>query len=137
VFVVDPDMSRQDTQGNNADFLPTLYYMTRRGNAPGNSAVRGYNRAAIFRNDRNIYNRMTNALRRINASASNSYKRNIKARYVMSVRHIFQDLLPVDTVKTFNKLKNAYNAARAWKNRNNIRIVINPGNNIYLARRST
>jgi hypothetical protein len=80
---------------------------------------------------------MTNALRRINASASNSYKRNIKARYVMSVRHIFQDLLPVDTVKTFNKLKNAYNAARAWKNRNNIRIVINPGNNIYLARRST
>ena len=90
---------------------------------------------------------MTNALRRINASVSNNHKRNIKARYVVSVRNVFQDLLPFDTMKTFNKLKNAYNAAKAWKNAgrtrvvttsnpNNIRIingrvvVINPGNTI-------
>jgi hypothetical protein len=114
---------------------------------PGNSAVRAYSRAAVFRNNRTVYTGMTNALRNLLTAESNNHRRNIKTKYVMSVRRKFPDLLPIDTMKTFDKLKNAYNAAKAWKNPgrtrlvttsnpNNIRIVngrtvvINPGNNI-------
>ena len=106
--------------------------MPRRSNAPGNSAFRGYSRAAVFRNNRDVYNRMTHALQRIRAAESNNHRRNIKARYVMSVRNKFPDLLPSDTMKTFNKLKNSYNAAKAWKNTGRTRLVTTSNPNIGL-----
>lgn len=122
--------------------------MPRRGNAPGNSAVRGYSRTAIFRTNRNIYNRMSDALERLKSSITEHHRRNIKARYVMSVRNIFGNLLPINTIKSFDKLKIAYNAVKAernlshtrilrTRNPNNVRlvngriVVINPGNIIY------
>jgi hypothetical protein len=119
--------------------------MPRRTNLPGNSAVRGFNRVAVFRSNRNVYNGMTHTLRRLAGANNNNQRRGIKTDYVMHVRHKFPGLLAFNSIKSFDKLKAAYNAARNYTNtsirrrgnNNNIpmvlsngRIVINPGNRI-------
>ena len=107
----------------------------------------GTNRREIFRRRRNLYARMTNAIRNVNAQSTNQYKNLVRIQFVIRVRNNFPDLREVGNIKSWEKLYKAYAAVRnerktrvlntnlspsrfalAKSNKGNTRVLINPGN---------